>query len=125
MGGTEEIRVHKAHNAAIIGGIVAGLASTLMLTAIFYVLWRTRKTKTSLPISRTSTLMRQSNSTQTASNYDGNPRMLRSSMGRTTTMSSMKLSTLTEELPSSRLPVSPGRTTPVSSSVTATAVDEK
>ncbi len=70
MNAAEEIHVHKSRDAATIGGIVAGVASAAMLVVIFYVLWRTRKTKTSLPPTRTYALMRQSNSTQTT--YDGN-----------------------------------------------------
>ncbi|KLO07549.1 hypothetical protein SCHPADRAFT_1001596 [Schizopora paradoxa] len=126
MSGTEEeIHVHKASDAAVLGGVLAGLASAAMLALIFYVLWRTRKTKTSLPITRTSTLMRQSNSTQT--NYEGNLR----SMGRSATMSSTKLGfgtgTPPETLPSVTLSLGPGRTTPVrhGSATVVTSADEK
>ena len=74
----DEVEQHKSPQAALIGGVVAGLVALVMLVAILVLLWRTRSKSTDsegLPISRSAPHMQRINSMSTTGNGSRTPRV--------------------------------------------------
>lgn len=83
----EEVEHQKSSHAALIGGVVAGLAALVLLIVILVLLWRTRSksnTTGNLSIARPAPDMQRINSMSTMGNGSRSPREI----GRTATFAS-------------------------------------
>lgn len=83
----EEVEHQKSSHAALIGGVVAGLAALVLLIVILVLLWRTRSksnTTGNLSIARPAPDMQRINSISTMGNGSRSPREI----GRTATFAS-------------------------------------
>lgn len=83
----EEVEHQKSTHAALIGGVVAGLAALVLLIVILVLLWRTRSKSNAageLPIVRPAPYMQRISSMSTTGNGSRSPREI----GRTATFAS-------------------------------------